>query len=70
MISSITQVQSPLNFLLNQVLICHNHPQIPELCHIFKVSVLYLYYKTSSSILLMRQHIQFSLHLHLRQPPY
>jgi hypothetical protein len=39
---SIARLQSRVNFLLIQILICFCRSQVFELCHIFKVSVSYL----------------------------
>jgi hypothetical protein len=42
-VASITRVQSPFNFLMNQFLICCPLSQIFDGCHIFKISVSSLY---------------------------
>jgi hypothetical protein len=61
-------MQSPLNFLLNQILIS----DLFELCHSFKGSVSYLDVMILPCILVTseQQVLKFSLSLLTDQPPY
>jgi hypothetical protein len=64
MIASITRMQSPLSFLLIQMLIYLCCSQMSELCLIFKASIYYLHVIVLPCILVMRQCLLIG------QPPY
>jgi hypothetical protein len=58
MIASITRVESGINVLTIQILICYCRSQISELRHILKVSITYIYVVILPWILVKRrQHI-------------
>jgi hypothetical protein len=44
MVTNVTGIKSPFNFLLNEIVISYCRSQNVELCHTFKLSMNYLYF--------------------------
>jgi hypothetical protein len=57
MVASITHIQSPFNFLANQIFICYCHSQVLELSYIFRGSVGCVDVMILPYILVTRQHM-------------